>query len=163
MRKPVLSGHITSGFGLRRHPILGYVKMHTGVDWAAPTGTPIYAAGNGVIEKEGWESGYGKFIKIRHHNGYETAYGHMTAYAKGVEEGQAVRQGQVIGFVGSTGLSTGAHLHYEIRINGRFVDPMRIKLPRGRELRGRILVNFEKERERLDGILARKPARVAAR
>ena len=139
VRKPVAEGIMRSGFGLRRHPILGYVKMHTGVDWAAPTGTPIYAAGNGVIEKEGWESGYGKFILIRHNNGYETAYGHMSAYAKGTHEGEHVRQGQVIGFVGSTGLSTGSHLHFEIRINGRFVDPMRIKLPRGRELRGTML------------------------
>jgi murein DD-endopeptidase MepM/ murein hydrolase activator NlpD len=162
VRKPIAQGVMRSGFGLRRHPILGYVKMHTGVDWAAPRGTPIYAAGNGVVEKEGWESGYGKFIKIRHHNGYETAYGHMSAYAAGVKEGEPVRQGQVIGFAGSTGLSTGSHLHFEIRINGRFVDPMRIKLPRGRELRGPILTAFEQERERLDGIIARKPARVAS-
>lgn len=163
VRKPVAEGIMRSGFGLRRHPILGYVKMHTGVDWAAPSGTPIYAAGNGVVEKEGWESGYGKFILVRHHNGYETAYGHMSAYARGVHEGEHVRQGQVIGFVGSTGLSTGSHLHFEIRINSRFVDPMRIKLPRGRELRGSILTAFEQERERLDGIIARKPARVATR
>jgi murein DD-endopeptidase MepM/ murein hydrolase activator NlpD len=161
VRKPVAEGIVRDGFGIRRHPILGYTKMHTGVDWAAPAGTPIYAAGNGVIEKEGWESGYGKFILIRHNNGYETAYGHMTAFARGVDEGTRVRQGQVIGFVGSTGLSTGTHVHFEIRINGRFVDPMRIKLPRGRELAGPMLASFEKERERLDGIMARKPARVA--
>jgi murein DD-endopeptidase MepM/ murein hydrolase activator NlpD len=163
VRKPVGEGIMRSGFGLRRHPILGYVKMHTGVDWAGPGGTPIYAAGNGVVEKEGWESGYGKFILIRHHNGYETAYGHMSAYAKTVQEGDHVRQGQVIGFMGSTGLSTGSHLHFEIRINGRFVDPMRIKLPRGRELQGPVLATFEQERERLDSIMARKPARVAVR
>ncbi len=160
MRKPVLDRPV-SGFGLRRHPILGYTKMHTGVDWAAPTGTPIYAAGNGVIEKEGWESGYGKFILVRHHNGYETAYGHMSAYARGTHEGEHVRQGQVIGFVGSTGLSTGSHLHFEIRINGRFVDPMRIRLPHGRELHGPVLTAFEQERGRLDKIMARKPTRVA--
>jgi murein DD-endopeptidase MepM/ murein hydrolase activator NlpD len=163
VRKPVAEGIMRSAFGIRRHPILGYTKMHTGVDWAAPSGTPIYAAGNGTIEKAGWESGYGKFILIRHTNGYETAYGHMSAYARGMEEGKRVRQGQVIGFVGSTGLSTGSHVHYEIRINGRFVDPMRIKLPRGRELTGPMLANFEQERERLDGIMARKPAHVAAR
>ncbi len=162
VRKPVADGIMRSGFGLRRHPILGYVKMHTGVDWAAPSGTPVYAAGNGVIEKEGWESGYGKFILIRHHNGYETAYGHMSAYANGVYEGEHVRQGQVIGFVGSTGLSTGSHLHFEIRVNSRFVDPMRIKLPRGRELQGPVLTAFEQERERLDRIMARNPARVAS-
>ncbi len=162
VRKPVVAGIMRSGFGLRRHPILGYSKMHTGVDWAAPTGTPIYAAGNGVVEKAGWESGYGKFIMVRHNNGYETAYGHMSAYARGVDEGKRVRQGQVIGFVGSTGLSTGSHVHYEIRVNGRFVDPMRIKLPRGRELAGSMMSSFEIERERLDGIMARKPARVAS-
>ena len=162
VRKPVAEGIMRSSFGIRRHPILGYTKMHTGVDWAAPTGTPIYAAGNGTVEKAGWESGYGKFVLLRHNNGYETAYGHMSAYARGIEEGTRVRQGQVIGFVGSTGLSTGSHVHYEIRVNGRFVDPMRIKLPRGRELQGPILTAFEQERERLDGIMARKPARVAS-
>ena len=162
VRKPVLAGIMRSGFGLRRHPILGYTKMHTGVDWAAPGGTPIYASGNGTVEKVGWESGYGKYVRVRHTNGYETAYGHMTAYARGIDEGTRVRQGQVIGFVGSTGLSTGSHLHYEILVNGRFVDPMRIKLPRGRVLEGPMLAGFEKERERLDGIMARKPARVAS-
>src|SRR6185312_7977687 len=99
VRKPVTAGIMRSGFGIRRHPILGYVKMHTGVDWAAPTGTPIYAAGNGTVEKAGWESGYGKFVLLRHANGYETAYGHMSAFARGMEEGKRVRQGQVIGFV----------------------------------------------------------------
>ncbi len=162
VRRPVLAGIMRSVFGLRRHPILGYTKMHTGVDWAAPSGTPIYAAGNGTIEKEGWESGYGKYIRIRHNNGYETAYGHLSAFARGIEEGKRVRQGQVIGFMGSTGLSTGSHLHFEILVNSRFVDPMRIKLPRGRELIGSMLASFEQERERLDGIMARKPARVAS-
>jgi murein DD-endopeptidase MepM/ murein hydrolase activator NlpD len=162
VRKPVAVGIMRSGFGIRSHPILGYTKMHTGVDWAGPTGTPVYASGNGVIEKAGWESGYGKYIRIRHTNGYETAYGHMSAFARGIDEGVRVRQGQVIGFVGSTGLSTGSHLHYEILVNGRFVDPMRIKLPRGRVLEGSLLTGFEQERERLDGIMARKPARVAS-
>lgn len=162
VRKPVAEGIMRSPFGIRRHPILGYTKMHTGVDWAAPSGIPIYAAGNGTVEKVGWESGYGKFILIRHNNGYETAYGHMSAYARGVDEGKRVRQGQVIGFVGSTGLSTGSHVHYEIRVNGRFVDPMRIKLPRGRELQNTVLAGFEQERERLDSIMARKPARMAS-
>ena len=162
VRKPVMAGIMRSGFGIRRHPIIGYTKMHTGVDWAAPSGTPIYASGNGTVEKEGWESGYGKYVRIRHTNGYETAYGHMSAFARGVEEGKRVRQGQVIGFIGSTGLSTGSHLHYEILVNGRFVDPMRIKLPRGRVLEGPPLASFEQERERLDGIMARKPARVAS-
>ena len=163
VRKPVAEGIMRSGFGLRRHPILGYVKMHTGVDWAAPSGTPIYAAGNGVVEKEGWESGYGKFILIRHTQRLRDRLRSHERLCHGVNEGEHVRQGQVIGFVGSTGLSTGSHLHFEIRINGRFVDPMRIKLPRGRELQGPILTAFEQERERLDDIMARKPARVATR
>ncbi len=162
VRKPVGNATMRSGFGGRRHPILGYTKMHTGVDWAAPYGTPIFASGNGTIEKVGWEGGYGKYIRIKHPNGYETAYGHMTAFVKGMEPGKRVRQGQVIGFVGSTGLSTGAHVHYEILVNGRFVDPMRIKLPRGRSLEGSMLANFEQERDRLEGMMTtRPPARVA--
>jgi murein DD-endopeptidase MepM/ murein hydrolase activator NlpD len=161
VRKPVGSGILRSGFGFRRHPILGIAKMHTGIDWGAPTGTPIYASGNGTIEKAGWESGYGKYVRVKHANGYETAYGHMTAFARGIEPGVRVRQGQVIGFVGSTGLSTGAHLHYEILVNGRFVDPMRIKLPRGRVLDGPVLADFQRERGRLDNIMTRSPSRVA--
>jgi murein DD-endopeptidase MepM/ murein hydrolase activator NlpD len=160
VRKPVNDGIMRSGFGSRRHPILGYTKMHTGVDWAAPMGTPIYAAGNGTIEKAGWESGYGKYIRIQHNYGYETAYGHMTAFARGMDIGLHVRQGQLIGFVGSTGLSTGAHVHYEILVNGRFVDPMRIKLPRGRVLDGPVLASFERERDRLDAMMT-QPNRVA--
>jgi murein DD-endopeptidase MepM/ murein hydrolase activator NlpD len=161
VRKPVSDGIMRSAFGVRRHPILGYTKMHTGVDWAAPTGTPIFASGNGVVEKVGWESGYGKYVRLRHANGYETAYGHMTAFARNMDVGTHVRQGQVIGFVGSTGLSTGAHVHYEILVNGRFVDPMRIRLPRGRSLDGGMLAGFEQERDRLDGMMSGKPARVA--
>jgi murein DD-endopeptidase MepM/ murein hydrolase activator NlpD len=152
VRKPVTDGIMRSGFGSRKHPILGYTKMHTGVDWAAPIGTPIYAAGNGAIEKAGWESGYGKYIRIRHNYGYETAYGHMTAFARGIEPGVKVHQGQLIGYVGSTGQSTGPHVHYEIIVNGRMVDPMRIKLPRGRVLEGPILAQFERERDRVDGL-----------
>jgi murein DD-endopeptidase MepM/ murein hydrolase activator NlpD len=162
VRKPVSDGTITSGFGGRNHPILGYTKMHTGVDWGSAMGTPIFAAGNGTIEKADWEGGYGKYIRIRHANGYETAYGHMSAFARGLEAGKKVRQGQVIGYVGSTGLSTGAHLHYEILINGRFVDPMKVKLPRGRVLENTLLAGFEQERVRLDGMMNRAtPSRYA--
>jgi murein DD-endopeptidase MepM/ murein hydrolase activator NlpD len=153
VRKPVNEAIMRSGFGARRHPILGDIRMHTGVDWATAYGTPIFAAGNGAIEKIGWEGGYGKYIRIKHNNGYETAYGHMSAFAKGMEVGKRVRQGQVIGFVGSTGQSTGSHVHYEILVNGRFVDPMRVKLPRGRALEGPMMANFEKERDRLDGMM----------
>ena len=156
VRKPVNNAIMRSGFGGRRHPILGYVKMHTGVDWATPYGTPIFASGNGVVEKVGWEGGYGKYVRLKHNNGYETAYGHMSAFAKGLEVGKRVRQGQVIGFVGSTGVSTGAHVHYEILVNGRFVDPMRIKLPRGRSLDGPLLASFEKERDRLDTMMTNR-------
>jgi murein DD-endopeptidase MepM/ murein hydrolase activator NlpD len=164
VRKPLADGIMRSGFGARHHPLLRFTKMHTGVDWAAPMGTPIYAAGNGVIEKMGWEGGYGKYVRLRHTNGYETAYGHMSAFARNLEEGKRVRQGQVIGYVGSTGLSTGAHLHYEILVNGRFLDPMRIRLPRGRVLEGTLLTGFEQERDRLDKTMNRaptQPARVA--
>ena len=156
VRKPVNNAIMRSGFGSRRHPILGYVKMHTGVDWATPYGTPIFASGNGVVESVGWEGGYGKYVKLKHNNGYETAYGHMSAYAKGLEVGKRVRQGQVIGFVGSTGQSTGAHVHYEILVNGRFVDPMRIKLARGRSLDWPVMAGFEKERDRLDAMMSNR-------
>ena len=159
VRKPVITGIMRSGFGFRKHPILGYLKMHTGVDWGAPNGTPIYASGNGTVEKSGWESGYGKYVRIRHTNGYETAYGHMSGFARGIQPGVRVRQGQVIGYVGSTGLSTGSHLHYEIMVNGHFVDPMRIKLPRGRVLDGPLLAGFERERDRVDGIMNRTQTR----
>ena len=150
MRKPVAIGIMRSGFGERNHPLLHYMKMHTGVDWAAPMGTPIFAAGNGAIDEIGGKGGYGKYVRVRHANGYQTAYGHMTAFARGLNVGSHVRQGQVIGFVGSTGLSTGAHVHYEILVNGRFVDPMRIKLPRGRVLEGLPLALFEKDRDQLE-------------
>src|SRR5205814_10702497 len=124
-------------------------------------GTPIFSSGNGVVEKVGWEGGYGKYVRLKHNNGYETAYGHMSAFSKGMEPGKRVRQGQVIGFVGSTGMSTGAHVHYEILVNGRLVDPMRLQPPRGRVLDGPVLSGFERERDRLDGMMSRQPARLA--
>jgi murein DD-endopeptidase MepM/ murein hydrolase activator NlpD len=161
VRKPMAAGIMRSGYGWRRHPILGYSKMHTGVDWAAGRGTPIYASGNGVVAVAGWESGYGKYVKLRHTNGYETAYGHMSAFARGIQPGTRVRQGQIIGYVGSTGLSTGPHLHYEILVNNRFVDPLKIKLPRGRVLDGPTLANFEKDRDRYDGMMNRPAPRMA--
>ncbi len=161
VRKPVATGILRSGFGDRNHPLLGVMKFHTGVDWAAPLGTSIYASGNGVIDKVGWESGYGKYVKIRHANGYETAYGHMTAFARSIVPGARVRQGQVIGYIGSTGLSTGPHLHYEIIVNGHWVDPMRLKLPRGRVLEGPVLASFEQERNRLDRLVTRAGSRLA--
>jgi murein DD-endopeptidase MepM/ murein hydrolase activator NlpD len=163
VRKPVSEGIVTSPFGDRKDPVVNIFRVHTGVDWGTPYGSPIFASGNGEIEKIGLEGGYGKYIKIRHANGYETAYGHMSAFARNLDEGSHVRQGQVIGYVGSTGLSTGPHVHYEIMINGRFIDPMKVKLPRGRVLEGPLLGSFEEQREKLDQVLARAapPARVA--
>jgi murein DD-endopeptidase MepM/ murein hydrolase activator NlpD len=154
LRNPLPNGNFRSGFGSRRHPILGYSKMHTGVDWAAPTGSPIIAAGNGVVEKAGWAGGYGKQTIIRHANGYETSYNHQSRIANGVKEGARVRQGQVIGYVGTTGLSTGAHLHYELMVNNRKVDPMRVRLPVGKVLKGKELEAFMHERERIDELLS---------
>lgn len=153
LRTPVPTGQFRSGFGMRRHPILGYVKMHTGIDWSAPTGTPILAAGNGVVEKAGWEGGYGRQTVIRHPNGYETSYNHQSAIASGVKPGAKVRQGQVIGYVGASGLATGAHLHYELMVNGTKVDPMRVRLPNGKVLKGDDLVAFKQERDRIDTLL----------
>ncbi len=164
IRKPLNGGKFRSGFGMRRHPIYKYTKMHRGVDWSAPRGTPILAAGNGTVSKAGWSSGYGRRIELRHTNGYTTTYNHMTGFAKGVKEGVRVTQGQIIGYVGSTGLSTGPHLHYEVLVNGRYMDPMRIKLPKGRTLEGEMRASFEAERYRVDTLLdrARKPSRIAA-
>jgi murein DD-endopeptidase MepM/ murein hydrolase activator NlpD len=153
LRNPVPNGRFTSGFGGRRHPILGYTRMHTGVDWSAPRGTPIIASGNGVVEKAGWSGGYGRQTIIRHANGYKTSYNHQSALAEGMVEGAKVRQGQVIGYVGATGLATGAHLHYELIVNGTKVDPMRVRLPVERVLKGEELEVFLQERERIDDLL----------
>ena len=157
MRKPVRTGVFRSGFGMRKHPILGYKRPHNGVDWAAPRGTPIMAAGDGVVVEAGWKSGYGRWTKIRHANGYESRYAHQKAFAPGIAAGVHVSQGQVIGYIGTTGLSTGPHLHYELTVNGRFVDPMRIRLPRGRTLDGPILAAYERERARIDTLMRKPP------
>ena len=164
MRKPLSGGQYRSGFGMRRHPIVGVMRLHSGVDWSAQRGTPIMAAGNGVVTKARWVSGYGQRIEIQHANGYETTYSHQTSFADGIREGVKVRQGQVIGYVGSTGLSTGPHLHYEVKVNGRFVNPMRIRLPRGRVLEGDLLAAFHRERERIDALVERAagPSRIAS-
>jgi murein DD-endopeptidase MepM/ murein hydrolase activator NlpD len=157
VRKPVAEAVMTSPFGWRIHPLTHTSELHSGVDWATAFGTPIFAAGNGTIEEIGPRGGYGKYVRIRHADGYETAYGHMSAFARGLEIGSRVRQGQVIGFVGSTGVSTGSHVHFEIHINGRFVDPMTVKLPRGRVLDGGTLAQFEKDRTQLDAVLVNAP------
>ncbi|UMY17919.1 M23 family metallopeptidase [Methylobacterium organophilum] len=161
IRKPIADGIMRSGFGYRRHPILGYAKLHTGVDWANPVGTPIVAAGNGTVIKAEWDSGYGRRVEIQHINGYVTTYNHMSRFARGVTAGARVRQGQVIGYVGSTGLSTGAHLHYEVIINGHFVDPMKIRVPRGRELDGRLLAEFKRQRDQIEQTMQKSKSATA--
>lgn len=154
LRTAVPNGRLTSGFGMRRHPVLGFSRMHTGTDWAAPRGTPIIATGNGTVEKAGWDTGgYGNQTLIRHANGYVTSYNHQSAIAKGVVPGAKVTQGQVIGWVGTTGLSTGAHLHYELIVNGTKVDAMKVRLPGGKSLDGDALARFEVERQRIDALL----------
>jgi murein DD-endopeptidase MepM/ murein hydrolase activator NlpD len=157
MRNPVKGGRFTSGYGDRRHPLLKYHRMHTGVDWAAPTGTPILAAGDGIVEQVGRNAGYGNYIRIRHVNGFATAYGHMSRFAPGVEPGVSVKQGQIIGFVGSTGLSTGPHCHFEVLVNNSFVNPMTIQVPRGLQLTGRQLAEFQRERNRIEGLMHLDP------
>jgi murein DD-endopeptidase MepM/ murein hydrolase activator NlpD len=157
MRNPVKGGRYTSGFGERRHPLLGVMRMHTGVDWAAPVGTPILAAGDGTVELVGGKGGYGNYVRIRHANGYSTAYGHMSRYAEGVAPRVSVKQGQVIGYVGSTGLSTGPHCHFEVLVNNNFVNPMTIAVPRGLQLTGRQLAEFQKERNRIETLMQMDP------
>ncbi|RCL01996.1 MAG: hypothetical protein JSC189_000799 [Candidatus Tokpelaia sp. JSC189] len=153
LRKPVPNGVFRSPFGARRHPILGYMRMHTGVDWAAARGSPILAAGDGEIVKAAWSRGYGYHTEIRHANGYVSSYSHQNAFAKGIQPGMKVRQGQVIGYVGSTGLSTGPHCHFEIIVNGTKVDPMRIRLPDDKSLKGKELEAFKHDRDRIDALM----------
>jgi murein DD-endopeptidase MepM/ murein hydrolase activator NlpD len=162
LRNPVPNGTFRSGFGMRRHPILGYVRLHAGTDWAAPRGTPIIASGNGVVEKAGWSGAYGNQTIIKHANGYESSYSHQTSIARGVVPGAKVRQGQVIGTVGSTGLSTGPHLHYELIVNGTKVDSMRVRLPGGKALAGGELRKFEAARDDIERLLANENKAVAA-
>jgi murein DD-endopeptidase MepM/ murein hydrolase activator NlpD len=157
MKTPVDGARISSGFGMRFHPVLGYTRMHKGIDFAVPTGTPVMAAGGGTIKVAGWEGGYGNFVLLDHGNSYATAYGHLSRFAAGIHPGSHVRQGQVIAYSGATGLATGPHLHYEIRINGNQVNPLTVKVARGRILGGRELVNFEVQRLRVDNELAAMP------
>jgi len=150
LKTPVDGARISSGFGMRKHPIQGYSKMHRGVDFAAPRGTPIYAAGKGVIERIGRNGGYGKYVRIRHNSTYKTAYAHMKNFAKGMKRGVRVKQGQVIGYVGSTGRSTGPHLHYEILVDNKQVNPRKVKLPSGKSLKGADLEAFQQARAEMD-------------
>ena len=150
MKTPIDGARLSSGFGMRRHPVLGYNKMHKGVDFAAPRGTPIYAAGDGTVERAGPFSSYGNYIRIRHNASLKTAYAHLKGFAKGVSTGKRVKQGQVIGYVGTTGRSTGPHLHYEVLKNNKQVNPNSIKLPQGEVLTGSALSNFKKHVEKIN-------------
>ncbi len=157
IRIPVIGARITSPFGMRFHPVLGYTRMHTGTDFAASIGTPVFAAGNGTIISDGWDAGYGRRIEIKHANGYESTYNHLSAFARGLKQGEWVRQGQVIGYIGQSGLATGPHLHYEVLVNGHFVDPMKVKLAHTREIRGTMLADFKRERNRINMLVAKAP------
>ena len=150
MKTPINGARLSSSFGMRKHPILGYNKMHRGTDFAAPSGTPIMASGSGTITRARWCGGGGNCVKIKHNSTYETIYAHMKAFAKGIKEGRKVKQGQIIGYVGSTGLSTGPHLHYEVIVNGKKVNSQKLKLPSGKTLKGEERKQFELDRIKID-------------
>lgn len=150
MRTPINGARLSSSFGRRKHPVLGYTKMHRGVDFAAPRGTPIYAAGDGVIEKRQRWSSFGNYVRIRHGDGFATAYAHMKGFSKGYSVGSRVKQGAVIGYVGTTGRSTGPHLHYEVFKNGGQVNPMKVRFPASKSLTGEELVAFQDARSEAD-------------
>ena len=156
MKTPINGARLSSSFGMRKHPILGYNKMHRGTDFAAPSGTPIMASGSGTVTRARWCGGGGNCVKIKHNSTYETIYAHMKAFAKGIKEGRKVKQGQIIGYVGSTGMSTGPHLHYEVVVNGKKVNSQRLKLPSGKILKGAAREEFELERIKIDLRLSAK-------
>ncbi len=160
MRKPISEGILRSGFGMRYHPILHISRLHSGVDWANSIGTPILAAGDGIISFADWDTGYGRHVEIQHAYDFTTTYSHMSAFAKGITEGVHVRQGQVIGYLGNSGLSTGPHLHYEVLVKGEFKDPLAIKLPRSRELDEKELLTFKHEQEVINDIMSKAPGAI---
>jgi murein DD-endopeptidase MepM/ murein hydrolase activator NlpD len=157
LRTPVDGARITSGFGMRLHPLLGYTRMHQGIDFGVPIGTPVYAAGDGVVEEARWAGGYGRFMKLRHAGGWETAYGHLSGWA--VRPGARVRQGQVIAYSGSTGESTGPHLHFEVIKGGVKINPKGANAPGGTVLTGRELAAFRAEKAHIDALLSAAAAR----
>lgn len=154
LRTPVDGAHMTSGFGMRRHPILGFNRMHQGIDFGAGTGTPVLAAGDGVVVEARRWGGYGNWLRIRHDNGWETGYAHLSRYAKGLRPGQRVRQGQLVAYVGTTGMSTGAHLHYEIWLKGHRVNPVSARVPQGTVLAGAELNAFRAQKARIDRMVS---------
>ncbi len=155
LRTPVDGARITSRFGMRKHPVLGYTRAHQGIDFGAGTGTPILAAGDGVVAEAGRKGGYGNWLRIHHSGGWDTGYGHISRYAKGIHRGSRVKQGQVVAYVGATGLATGPHLHYEVWKNGARVNPLSAKVPQGTILAGRELAAFKAQKARIDATLER--------
>ena len=154
MKTPINGARLSSSFGLRKHPILGFSKLHTGTDFAAPMGTSIMASGSGTITRAKWCGGGGNCIKIKHNSTYETIYAHMKSFSKGMKVGKKVRQGQIIGYVGSTGMSTGPHLHYEVIINGKKINSQKLKLPSGKVLKDDERKQFEIHRIKIDVLVA---------
>jgi murein DD-endopeptidase MepM/ murein hydrolase activator NlpD len=157
LRTPLNVAHITSGFGVRRHPVLGYTKMHKGIDFSASTGTPIFAAGNGIIEEIGRKGTYGNYVRIKHNATFSTAYAHASRFAKELHKGDRVAQGDVIAYVGSTGRATGPHLHYEVMIDNKQINPLSVKVSPGLKLAGMELDRFKQYKQRLETLLARTP------
>lgn len=157
LKTPMDGARISSGFGLRKHPILGYSKMHRGVDFSAPSGTPVYAAGDGVVEMAARNGGYGNYVRIRHQSGYASAYGHLQGFAKKLSQGDKVKQGQIIGYVGTTGMSTGPHLHYEILANGMQVNPVQVKFMTSDKLSGKQLAAFKRHKNEIQQMIAALP------
>ena len=156
MKTPINGARLSSSFGMRKHPIDGFNKMHRGTDFAAPKGTPIMSSGNGIIQKAGWCGGGGNCVKIRHNSTYETVYAHMSKFARGIKKGVRVKQGQTIGYVGSTGKSTGPHLHYEVIVNGKKVNSQKLKLPSGKILKGKNREYFETAKIKLEVLKSEK-------
>jgi murein DD-endopeptidase MepM/ murein hydrolase activator NlpD len=157
LRTPIDGARLTSRFGMRQHPILGYTAMHRGIDFAAPTGTPIQAAGNGTVEFIGPNGGYGNYVRIKHTNAFSTAYAHLSGFAKGLRKGGRVSQGQAIGYVGSTGSSTGPHLHYEVLSGGTQINPLSIKVASSRKLEGKELERYKAHLREIDALLRAVP------
>ena len=156
MKTPINGARLSSSYGMRKHPIDGFNKMHRGTDFAAPKGTPIMASGNGIVKKAGWCGGGGNCVKIKHNSTYETVYAHMSKFARGIKKGVRVKQGQTIGYVGSTGKSTGPHLHYEVIVNGKKVNSQKLKLPSGKVLKGKDRKYFETAKIKLDVLKSEK-------
>ena len=150
MKTPINGARLSSGYGMRKHPILGYNKLHQGTDFAARRGTPVMASGSGTVERASWFGAYGKYVRIRHNSTYKTAYAHLSKFGRNIKAGRKVKQGQIIGYVGSTGRSTGPHLHYEVLVNNKRINSQRLKLPSGKKLSQNEMENFNLEKQRID-------------